>query len=81
MWHYLKETKFDTIVKGTLATAVVDDEEDLQKPSNALKLGIDLKRMINIKIVSIMNKDQQSQLEGENLLKVMDVFWSTRVTK
>ena len=84
LWDYLTESNFDNIVKATLVTASVnvEDEEDLEKPSNAKKLGFDIKRSVNIKIgLSVIEKDQESKAEAENLKQVMSVFWGTKVAK
>ena len=87
MWDFLnsRETEnFDNIVKATLmvAAADMDDEDDLLYPSNARKLGFDIKRLCNLKIgLCIQGKDQQGQNDSENLMKLMNIFWGTRVAK
>ena len=60
----------------------LNDEEVLEKPSNAIKLGYDLKRLINLKIgMAIMHNDKRSKEDAENLLRTMNIFWPTKVTK
>lgn len=84
LWDYLKAEHFDALVEATLKTAAPDlnDEEVLEKPSNAIKLGYDLKRLINLKIgMAIMHNDKRSKEDAENLLRTMNIFWPTKVTK
>ena len=49
MMSYLKPSCFDIMAKAALLTASVcsDDEENLKSPSTAIKVGYDLKRMLN----------------------------------
>jgi len=54
----------------------------LDTPSNGIKLGYDIKRMIAIKIaLSGMSGDLHSRKEAKLLLESMRTMWSTRVTK
>ncbi len=48
---YLKPNKFDFVVKVTLQCAAsdMDDVEDLESPSNAIKLGFEIKCLIGAK--------------------------------
>ena len=60
----------------------MDDLTDLQSPSNAIKLGFELKRMLHIKIgVAIEKGTRKDRDAAEDLLKLMEMFWGTRVTK
>jgi hypothetical protein len=84
LWNYLVPDHFDLVVKSTLQTAVpgLDDERLLEKPSNAIKLGFDIKHMVNIKVgLAIQENDKLARKEGQDLLAVMDIFWETNVTK
>ena len=84
MDDYLKPSYFDAIIEATLLTAApnMDDVDDLAKPSNAIKLGFDVKRMINAKLgLAIQNDAPEARKEAEDLLKLMELFWGTRVTK
>ncbi len=84
LWNYLNQEQFDNIVSATLMTAActMDDESELEKPSNALKIGFDLKRLINIKIaLAIQQKEEEARKSAEDLRTIMDVFWPTRVAK
>ena len=81
----MKPEHFNSIVDAAILTAapVEDDDDDiLGSPSNAIKLGYDIKRLINGKIgLSIMSKDPNSQADAENLIKLMNIYWGTKVTK
>lgn len=84
MSTYLAPENFNSIVKAALLTAssTMDDDEDLGTPSNALKLGFDLKRLISIKLgLAVMRKNVEERKDAEELLCLMNVFWGTRVTK
>ena len=84
LWDYLKDCHFEKLVQATLVTAAInmDDEEDLLKPSNAKKLGFDVKRSVNIKIgLSIIEKNAEARQEAEDLQRVIGIFWGTRVAK
>lgn len=82
LWDYLKPEHFDALAEATLLTASPTTDESLRNPSNAIKLGYDIKRLINFKVgMSIMQNNASSREEAENLLKTMDIFWSTKVTK
>ena len=60
LWDNLKESYFDNIVKATLV--YVEDEEDMEKRSNANIFGFDIKRNVNIEIgSSVIEKDQESK--------------------
>jgi len=84
---YLHPENFESIVKATLITAAsdMDDENDLAKPSNAIKLGFDLKRMLNCKIgLAIMEnsgKGDAHRKQAEDLMKLIEIFWGSRVAK
>ena len=63
MWDYLTKDNFHAVVEATLLTAaaVSDDEDELLKPSNAVKLGFDIKRMLGIKTaLSVLRDDEIS---------------------
>ena len=49
----LTTSHFDDFVTGALITASPDDEEELQAPSVALKLGYDLKRLVGAKCLCV----------------------------
>lgn len=86
LWEYLKPEHFNLLVDAAIRTAVpLDDnlEDDaLKSPSNAIKLGYDVKRVINGKIgLAIMKSDMESQKEAESLFKLMNIYWGSKVTK
>ena len=84
MSDYLHPQHFQTLVGATLLTAApdMDNEEELECPSNAIKLGFDIKRMANIKIgLAIQNGQTKDKQDAKDILKLMGVFWGTRVTK
>ncbi|XP_060584452.1 uncharacterized protein LOC132740548 isoform X2 [Ruditapes philippinarum] len=84
LWQYLKPEYFNDIVNATVLTAspISDEDDSLQAPSNAIKLGYDLKRLLNGKIgLAIMDHDEQSQSDAGKVLKLMDIYWGSRVTK
>ena len=58
MSEYLKWEHFDALAKAIMTAAPsMDDKEDLSKPSNAIKFGYHIKRMISTKIaLARMNK-------------------------
>jgi len=84
IWEYLKPQYFDSIVEACILTAspFLDDEEQLKSPSNAIKLGYDIKRLLNGKIgLAIMASDTSSQEDATRVLKLMEIYWGTKVTK
>jgi len=82
MNHYLAPGYFETIIKAALVCCHAEDEEDLKAPSNAIKLGHDIKRMVNAKLAkAIVNDDAIQQKEGQHFLKLMEMEWGLRVTK
>ena len=63
MWDYLKPELFEAIVEATLLTAlqVLFIINIWQSPSNAITLGFDVKRMINVKLaIAIQDEDKGS---------------------
>ena len=83
-WDYLKPQHFDDVATATLMTAAstMDNDEDLVKPSNAIKLGFDIKRMLNIKAaLAIMDGDNDSRKDVEDFRIIMNTFWATKITK
>ncbi|XP_055956953.1 uncharacterized protein LOC126821491 [Patella vulgata] len=82
LWSYLKASHLDNIVKATLKVADAISDDNLQKPSNARKLGFYIKRVINCQIgIAIMTNNETSRKEAEDLLKTMEIFWGTRIAK
>lgn len=81
---YIDPQYFDAVCKAALLCAKnsMDDVTDLDTPSNALKLGYDLKRAAGAKLgLAIKNKDDVHRRSAKDFLRLMDLEWSTRVTK
>ena len=58
------------------------NEAQLEHPSNALKLGFDVKRLLNLKIaVCIETEDPSAQQDAEDVIQSMNNFWGTRAAK
>ena len=59
LWNFLEPGMFESIAIATLETCspAADDHEQLDAPSNAIKLGHDIRRLCYIKIgLSIKNR-------------------------
>jgi hypothetical protein len=83
-WDYLRPQYFDMLCRAAIATATkdVDDMEDLKSPSNAIKLGYELKRLINIKLgLAIRERDKEIKEECRDLMQLFHNEWSQKVTK
>ncbi|OWF39286.1 hypothetical protein KP79_PYT22706 [Mizuhopecten yessoensis] len=80
---FLKPKHFDAVVQAALwCFSVNGDEEDLLSPSNCIKLGHDIKRMLSTKLATaIKNDDDLKRKEVEGFTKLMDIEWGLRVTK
>uniref|UniRef100_A0A8W8MKN2 Uncharacterized protein n=1 Tax=Magallana gigas TaxID=29159 RepID=A0A8W8MKN2_MAGGI len=84
MSDLLRPENFDNVAKGALITASpgFDDEEDLQAPSTAIRLGYEIKRMLSAKWAKgIKSKDEAAANDSKSFLKLMEFEWSTKVTK
>ena len=84
LWDALRPVHFDHLVKATLMVAAgdMDDLTDLKHPSNARKLGFDIKRLLSLNIgLCIEQGNKIDQTEAEDTLKLMGIFWGTRVAK
>lgn len=84
MSDLLRPENFDYVAKGALITASpgFDDEEDLQAPSTAIRLGYEIKRMLSAKWAEgIKSKDDAAANDSKSFLKLMKFEWSTKVTK
>jgi hypothetical protein len=79
---YLQPKYFDDIVLAALKCSKQCDEEDLKSPSNAIKLGYDIKRMASAKLErALMEDDGQKKKEADEFLRLMNLEWSLRVNK
>lgn len=84
MSNYPTSGHFDTLCHAIIITSAsnMDDEEDLLKPSNALKLGFDLKRLADGKIGhSLITGNRAEREEAKDFLKMMQIYWGSRTTK
>ncbi|XP_060563321.1 uncharacterized protein LOC132722776 isoform X3 [Ruditapes philippinarum] len=82
MSKYLAPKYFEVVTKAALVCCHAEDEEDLKAPSNALKLGHDIKRMVDAKLAkAIIQEDNDEQKEAQDFLRLMSMQWGLRVTK
>ena len=84
LWQVLKPENYRNIVYAVITTATHDLQNvtELKAPSNSIKMGFEIKRALAIKVAeSILSKDITSRDEAEELLKVVNIYWSTDVTK
>lgn len=84
LWDYIRPQHFDKCVTAALKTAYqdMDDIDDLKAPSNAIKLGHELKRLSNIKLgLAIRSRDQHTKDECRDFNQLMETEWGRRVTK
>lgn len=81
---YLCPQYFDDIVDAAhlLCTPVDDDEENLQAPSNGLKLTVLLKKMCLMKRASaIKDGDKQRRSDAKQFLELMELEWNTKLER
>ena len=84
MSDLLRPENFDSVTRAALTTASpgFDDEEDLEAPSTAIRLGYDIKRMLNAKWADgIKENDEKSIRDSKSFMKLMKMEWATKVTK
>ncbi|XP_033729942.1 uncharacterized protein LOC117319213 [Pecten maximus] len=85
MWDYLKPSRFDDVALAAIKCCIpfVDDEEDLQSPSNAIKLKYDIRRLLNAKWANVIKSmtDVSEANDCKSFLGLMDVEWNEKVTK
>lgn len=84
LWDFIKPQYYQSVVEAALLCCAPDesDTEDLSSPSNALKLGFDLKRISSMKHAeSIMQKDGESKKDSKEFLFLMNSSWGHKVTK
>ncbi|OWF39284.1 hypothetical protein KP79_PYT22704 [Mizuhopecten yessoensis] len=82
--EFLKRKHFDMVAKAALRCSKQNaiDEEDLQTPSNVIKLGFDIKIMASAKLGSaLIQGDETKKQEAENFLCLMKLNWGLKVTK
>ena len=91
MWEFLRPSYFDTIAEATLDISVREFDEDLQSPSNAIKMRYDLKRMSRAKkslAVKELDKDREkgtkwrnARDEAKEFMQDLDDNFDEKVTK
>jgi len=82
MNEFLQPKYFDMIIAAAIKCSSQDDEEDLTTPSNAIKLGYDIKRMASAKLAkAIKDGNEALQKEAKRILKLMDMEWGVKVKK
>ena len=80
--HYISPKYFDNVVQAALhcARQTVHDEEELESPSNAIKLSYDLKRVASIKMAdAIASSNTLKRKEAKDFLKLMSIKWSNKL--
>ena len=84
MWDVLTSANYKCIAYAVLTTAThdIEDISELKAPSNAVKMGFEIKRMISIKVAeSVLSKKPEARADAEELLLVVNTYWATDVTK
>ncbi|OWF34468.1 uncharacterized protein LOC110445058 [Mizuhopecten yessoensis] len=82
--NYLHPMFFTHVARAALKVARQDsdDEENLEAPSNAIKLSYDLKRVGNIKLAkAIKNGDEENRKAAKDFLKLMEIEWTTKLSR
>ena len=92
LWNYLRPCYFDIVAQAAINTALpsIDDEEELQSRSNAIKIKYDIQRMAQAKLsTTIKELDKnpsnviivRAKQQVEDFLKLMSSDWSDKVTR
>ena len=85
MWDFLTPKHFDAVARAALAVSMTDydDEEELNSPSNAIKLKYDIQRLVNAKWAYILKNEGKASVSEScrNFLDVMKIEWSDKVTR
>ncbi|XP_033725163.1 uncharacterized protein LOC117315128 [Pecten maximus] len=82
--NYLHPMFFTHVAQAALKVARQDndDEENLEAPSNAIKLSYDLKRLGNIKLAkAIKNGDEANRKAAKDFLKLMEIEWTAKLSR
>lgn len=82
---YLSTQNFDRIILAAMKCCLpyIDDMEELQSPSNAMKLKYDIRRAVNAKWALLVKNDPHS-LEAREMKTFLDLIsleWGERLTK
>ena len=84
MWDTIKPEMFDFGIKSALAIAKpsMDDEMELESPSNAIKFKYDLLRLTFSKIAyAIKSRSETCQRDAESFKTLISISWSEQVTR
>ena len=80
--EYLVPKYFDTVAEAALLCCTVDNADELEHPSTAIKLGFDVARVANTKLcLCLKTGDQEKKQETLDFLQLMRMRWSFLVTK
>lgn len=81
---YLQPKYFSEVAHAALKVAKQDDDNDdnLQAPSNAIKLGYHLKRLCNLKLgLAIRHGNDDQRRASKNFLKLMELEWCSKLAR
>ena len=84
MSSFLQPNHFDDLVKAALvcSSASLEDLEDLKSPSTAIKMGYDIKRMVNaIYGAALRVGDDDVGTACKALLRIMKMEWTDNVSR
>ncbi|XP_062575025.1 uncharacterized protein LOC134236887 [Saccostrea cucullata] len=82
--YYLQPRYFSEVAHAALKVAKQDDDNDenLQAPSNAIKLGYHLKRLCNLKLgLAIRQGNDDQRRASKNFLKLMELEWCSKLAR
>lgn len=82
--HYLQPKYFSEVALAALKVAKQDDDnnDNLEAPSNAIKLGYHLKRLCNLKLgLAIRQGNDDKRKASKNFLKLMEVEWCSKLAR
>ena len=83
--NYLKPVHFlnqVTVAAYQCALQDNDQEEEFGAPSNAIKLGYDIKPVASIALAdSLLKRDMEKRRDLKDFLKLMDLKWSSKLAR
>jgi hypothetical protein len=80
----IKPENYDMAARAALniSKPQMDDETELEAPSNAIKFKFDLLRIAHCKIAfALKNKLEEAARDAEQFLKVIHISWAEQVTR
>ena len=85
LWAYIHPRYFENVAEAALLCSLplMDDEEELKAPSNAIRLKHDIVRMANAKWAYIVKKDgvTEEATACQTFLSLIDIEWADTVTR